>query len=93
MSGKKETYYELTVDDSGELLIDRINIDTYLDELSKELENTKPSGFPIFLDDLPDDCKWNIKYEWPENGRIIIKGRIIVPKPEQVVVKYTVKDT
>ena len=88
--GKANYYYELTVDDSGELLIEEINIDIYLEQLSKELMEIKPEHFPVFMDDLPDDCKYNMRYEWPENGRLIIKGDIIVPRPAEVVIKYTI---
>jgi len=60
------------------------------DALLKELSQMQQDEISFqFLDALPkmDKGYW---YDVPENARLVIEGRIIVPKPKTVVKTYEI---
>ena len=47
-------------------------------------------GYPSFIGDLDAIDNLDTNY-WPENSRLIIKGKVVVPTPEKVVEVYKVE--
>lgn len=83
-------YFMLTTDADGDVYFAQVTSEEVLNELHEESEDgyfaPGQSGTP-FLSAVP-----NIALSSWRPSRLLIKGEIVVPKPKEVVTRYTLDD-
>lgn len=55
----------------------------YYLEHTLEINDVSPEYAPVWLDKMPDDLQ-----HMPDNGHVLIEGRVVVPRPVKVVTEY-----
>jgi len=75
-----DTYFVISVNEDGEVRIETLNKQNLLHDLNEG-----------FYENPASEIENTEIQEWREHSCVIIKGKIVVPKPVQVVREYEVE--
>jgi hypothetical protein len=88
--GLVSKYFVISVSEDG-IYVEAMTKEELERELQQEIEDYEGDG-PQYLDALPEAGvdEWNRVLQTNERLKLIIKGKIVVPKPRQVVTRYEI---
>jgi hypothetical protein len=76
-----EKYFVISCSEDGETTVEVMDKETLLERIGEEYWGSKE-----VLTEIPENTDTNY---WG-NGMLIIKGKMVTPKPEQIVTRYNI---
>jgi hypothetical protein len=84
-------FYVLHNSEDGDVRIEELDLDTLLERIRPEegtVHNVNYYGANGFFEGLPESRDPQM---WDPKKLLIIEGKIVVPKPKQVVTEYEIR--